>query len=190
MFTRRGQPPGPSSQDASCRPKTTPIEIPDPAVRVPRVPRVSIVPKSMEPATPSGPESPSAPRRLVVGREVGLRSDIGACDDLLVEGRLETSRAECCRLEVREFGSFKGDAMVDDCELSGRFEGDLVVRNRLVLRSTGSITGDLKYGELEIEPGGRVIGAMDVFESQTLALVPPVESGDGPVEPDQEPRLI
>jgi cytoskeletal protein CcmA (bactofilin family) len=40
----------------------------------------------------------------------------------------------------------------------GRFEGSLTVRNRLLIRATGRVNGTIRYGQIEIECGGRISG--------------------------------
>ena len=47
--------------------------------------------------------------------------------------------------------------------LSGVFEGELTAREHLVVRATGRITGKVRFGELEIERGGQIIGDVQVF---------------------------
>ncbi len=42
--------------------------------------------------------------------------------------------------------------------MRGRFEGTLTVRKRLVIRATGRVSGTIRYGQIEIECGGRISG--------------------------------
>ena len=45
------------------------------------------------------------------------------------------------------------------------YEGDLTVRNRLLIRSTGQVKGTVRYGEIEIERGGRITGSISMIDS-------------------------
>ncbi len=48
---------------------------------------------------------------------------------------------------------------------SGNFEGTLTARDILIVRSTGRITGTVRFGKLEIERGGEVVGDIGLFEA-------------------------
>jgi len=108
-------------------------------------------------------------KALIVGREIVLKGGISSCDRLVVEGKVEAVMKDCREIEIAETGTFKGQVEFDRADISGVFEGELTVREHLVVRSTGRITGKVKFGELEIERGGQIIGEIQV-------------SGDGPKE--------
>ena len=157
-------PPRSESPEASAELKPSPRE------------RVSL------PEKPSGlPERPSRrgrgadkPRRadkpsrddgkiLVIGREIVLSGKIASCDRLVVEGQVEAKMKDCREIEIAETGAFKGQVEFDRADISGIFEGDLTARDHLVVRATGRITGRVRFGELEIERGGQIIGDVQVF---------------------------
>src|SRR5438046_340995 len=60
-------------------------------------------------------------------------------------------------------GSFTGVVQAESGVISGRFEGRLLVRGRLLIKSGGQVRGSAQYGEIEIEPGGELQGAMLVY---------------------------
>ncbi len=102
-------------------------------------------------------------KKLIVGREIFLNGEINSCDRLVVEGRVEANMKDCREIEIAETGTFKGQAEIDRADVSGVFEGDLTAREHLVVRSTGRITGKVRFGELEIERGGQIVGDVQVF---------------------------
>lgn len=108
-------------------------------------------------------------KKLIVGREIVLNGEINSCDRLVVEGRVEANMKDCREIEIAETGTFKGQAEIDRADISGRFEGDLTAREHLVVRSTGRITGKVRFGELEIERGGQIVGDVQVFEEGASA---------------------
>ena len=57
-----------------------------------------------------------------------------------------------------------GKAEVEEAEISGVYEGELTVRNRLLIRSTGQVKGTVRYGEIEVERGGRISGTISMLE--------------------------
>ena len=119
-------------------------------------------------ATPMRP--PVAPARgsdvegkkLIVGREIVLSGTITSCDKLVVEGRVDANLSDSRSIEIAESGFFKGTAEIDSAEIAGRFEGTVTVRQRLFIRATGKVTGKIRYGMIEIEPGGEIAGDVQV----------------------------
>jgi cytoskeletal protein CcmA (bactofilin family) len=101
-------------------------------------------------------------RQMRVGRGLKLSGKITGCDRLLVEGDVEATLLECSVMDLAAPGMFKGTATVDNAEISGRFEGTLTVRERLFIRDTGQVMGEIRYGQLEVECGGRLSGDIGV----------------------------
>jgi cytoskeletal protein CcmA (bactofilin family) len=116
-------------------------------------------------------------RRLIVGRDISLTGEISACDHLIVEGRIEARIGDCKTLDVADGGTFKGSADIGDADIAGRFEGDLSVQNRLTLRATGVVNGTIKYGELAVEAGGRLIGQTEPINANETVVTPLVDPG-------------
>jgi cytoskeletal protein CcmA (bactofilin family) len=134
-------------------------------------------------------------RSLVVGREICLSGEIKSCERLVIEGKVELSLAESRVLEVTEHGIYQGDAVVENCTIAGLFKGNLSARGRVTLKSTGRIIGTLRYGELEIERGGKASGTLE-----EAGAAPTVEPGartkpsatlldDGPAEGEKSIAL-
>ncbi len=98
--------------------------------------------------------------RLVVGRDISLSGEIGACHDLVVEGTVKAELKDGVNMEIAETGLFDGSVEVINADISGRFVGTLVVRNQLVIRPSAEIEGTIEYGLIEVQPGARVNGSM------------------------------
>ncbi len=99
---------------------------------------------------------------LVVGREIALNGEINSCDLLVVEGKVEATMKECREIRITETGTVKGQVEFERADISGVFEGDLTASEHLVVRATGRVTGKVRFGELEIERGGQVIGDIQI----------------------------
>jgi cytoskeletal protein CcmA (bactofilin family) len=120
-------------------------------------------------------------RKLIVGRDISLAGEITACDHLVVEGNVEARLKDCKIIEIADSGTFKGSASIGEAHIAGRFEGELTVATRLSLGATGVITGTVRYGELEIEAGGRVIGSMEPTPMEARMPEPVMAfAGDAP----------
>ncbi len=107
--------------------------------------------------------------KLVIAREIVLNGEINSCDLLVVEGTVEATMKGCREIKITETGTFKGQVQFERADISGVFEGDLTAREHLVVRSTGRVTGKVRFGELEIERGGQVLGDVQVFGDDAAA---------------------
>jgi cytoskeletal protein CcmA (bactofilin family) len=104
-------------------------------------------------------------KRLIVGHGISLSGEITACDRLVVDGSVQVTLNQTRAIEITESGRFtNGKAEVEEAEISGVYEGDLTVRNRLLIRSTGQVKGTVRYGEIEVERGGRISGTISMLE--------------------------
>ncbi len=174
MFRRKDTEPGrpapgdkapetPFSRPVSETP-TMPPELPRRTVDIPTGPAVSPLAPAAEAARHAIPPSGEG-KRLIVGQGISLSGEITACDRLVVEGSVQVTLNETRAIEITETGRFtNGKAEVEEAEISGVYEGELTVRKRLLIRSTGRVQGTVRYGELEIERGGRLSGMVSMLE--------------------------
>jgi cytoskeletal protein CcmA (bactofilin family) len=105
-------------------------------------------------------------KRLTVGREISLSGEISACEMLVVEGAVKATLDGCKTLEIARPGRFDGTAHVAVADIAGTFDGTLMVSDRLILRATGRIVGTVRYGEMEIERGGRLEGTAELISGR------------------------
>jgi cytoskeletal protein CcmA (bactofilin family) len=105
-------------------------------------------------------------KRLTVGREISLSGEISSCEMLVVEGEVQATLDGCKTLEIARSGKFNGTAHVAVADIAGVFDGTLMVTDRLILRGTGRIVGTIRYGEMEIERGGRLEGTAELMSGR------------------------
>lgn len=98
------------------------------------------------------------PRRLLIGPDIQLSGDIRACDQILVEGRVDGNIRDCQDIVVSEIGRVIGSATIEQAEIRGRFEGTLTVHGLLLIRASGRVSGTVCYGQIVIERGGELSG--------------------------------
>lgn len=129
----------------------------------------TIAPRRAVDNLPSSRRTPSMPmgddstaRKLTVGKGLSLAGEIASCDILVVEGKIEAKLTDGKLLEIAESGQFRGSVEIENADIAGRYDGQLVVHGRLTVRSTGRISGTVKYGELEVNAGGQIIGEIQV----------------------------
>ncbi len=117
---------------------------------------------------------------LLVGRDIRLTGEISACQRLIVEGSVEAELTDTLTLEIAETGHFRGSAAVGTCVISGSFDGDLTVSGLLAVRASGRVGGAIRYGEIEVERGGRITGSADLQGPQEVPdAARPAESRSG-----------
>lgn len=171
MFRRKDNEAGDSTTGAPSRGTADVKPMPQPDM--PR--RSNELPAASTSPAPAGAGSASKPaaaadsggKRLMVGQGISLSGEITACDRLIVEGSVQVTLNETKAIEIAESGRFtNGKAEVEDAEISGTYEGELTVRNRLLIRATGKVKGTVRYGELEIERGGRLTGTVSMIDDR------------------------
>jgi cytoskeletal protein CcmA (bactofilin family) len=107
-------------------------------------------------------------QKLIVGQGISLSGEITACDRLVVEGTVKVVLNKTRSIEITETGAFTdGKAEVEEAEISGVYEGELTVRGRLLIRATGKVNGTIRYGELEVERGGKLGGSLALLDPKT-----------------------
>ncbi len=136
--------------------------------------RAPALPRAATPATTMGRDIAASrrvgtaghmsqqPKTLTVGPGLSLSGEITSCDVLIVEGKVEAKLTDGKMLEITESGQFRGSVEIENADIAGRYDGQLVVHGRLTVRSTGRISGMVKYGELEVNAGGQIIGELQV----------------------------
>ncbi|PWR20685.1 bactofilin family protein [Zavarzinia compransoris] len=144
------------------------------------------------PAAPSAPPPSSDDKKLIVGRNIVLSGQITACDKLVVEGRVDATLTESRVIEITSTGVFKGAAEIDEALIGGVFEGTLICRGRLLIRSTGKVKGEIRYGQLEIECGGELVGDINTVQGQATkpAEAPALSLTPTPVAPPAAPVQV
>ena len=137
------------------------------------------------PAADRAASGSASAKLLIVGPDISLAGEITACDRLVVEGSVKVVLNRTRAIEITETGRFlDGRAEVEEAVISGIYEGELTVRGRLLIRATGRVSGHVRYGELEVERGGRLAGSVAVLAPATEpARSPAADLPEAPAEP-------
>ena len=169
MFRKKDEP-----TPATSTPAPLPTRAPAPAAAAAAAP-------SSAPAQSAQAAEPVAGKRLIVGEGLSLSGDITACDLLVVEGSVQVTLNDTRAIEISETGRFtNGKAAVEEATISGVYEGELTVRGRLLVRGTGRVDGRIRYGELEVERGGRLSGSIEILGEAGAASPAPAAPKPAP----------
>jgi cytoskeletal protein CcmA (bactofilin family) len=107
-------------------------------------------------------------RTMIVGAETAFSGEITSCNRLIVEGTIDAKIDNCQHVLIDERGVFRGESSTDNADVRGSFDGVLVVRKRLLVRATGHVSGTVTYAEIEIEPGGKITGTLQIYGESTM----------------------
>ncbi len=95
--------------------------------------------------------------QVLIGEGVKINGEIRECQKIEIHGTVEGD-LEAEVLIVHGKGLLKGNVKTDIAEVHGSIDGDVSVKNLLDVKAQGSVTGKIKYGELSVETGGRIVG--------------------------------
>jgi cytoskeletal protein CcmA (bactofilin family) len=169
MFNRKQTEEMPNGKIGDTRPRPLPVDHarPLPAYRTEVARRAPDSGPSAVTAVEGQPQRSISgdSKKLIVGPNISLHGHIASCDRLVVEGTVEAELTDCHTVEIAETGVFTGAAEIEGADISGRYEGSLTVRGHLLIRGTGSVSGTIRYGRLEIQPGGLVSGDIKHLQS-------------------------
>ena len=166
MFRRKDNDPAPSTETAEPVFAKPQAEVKPQAQ--PEMPKRQVDLPAPGGASRPTPTTDAGGKRLIVGNGISLSGTITACDRLIVEGSVQVTLNETRAIEIAESGRFtEGKAEVEEAEISGLYEGELTVHKRLLIRGTGQVKGNVRYGELEIERGGRLQGTIAMLDNDT-----------------------
>jgi cytoskeletal protein CcmA (bactofilin family) len=125
----------------------------------PQIPRRT--PEIPSPGSVKGGEADLDGKRLVIGKQVTLSGEIGGCEKLLVEGKVEATLRDIKTLDVGAEGVFKGTAAVESATIAGTFEGTLKVTGHLDVGPGATVKGTVSYGTIAVANGGKLLGTIE-----------------------------
>jgi cytoskeletal protein CcmA (bactofilin family) len=124
--------------------------------RVPDIPNLS---------TAKANEAELEGKRLLIGKAVSLSGEIGGCEKLTVEGKVDVTLNDVKILEVGAQGLFKGTAAVESAIIAGMFEGTLKVSGHLEVGPGATVKGTVSYGTIAVASGGKLLGTIESVET-------------------------
>jgi cytoskeletal protein CcmA (bactofilin family) len=108
----------------------------------------------------NGLDSFNRSNSITIGQGVTFVGSISARGKAFINGAV-AGEISVDGLQVGESGVIKGKIKSREMEVYGEIHDEVSCAEHVLVHSTGLINGKLIYGELEIQKGGRVTGAMD-----------------------------
>jgi cytoskeletal protein CcmA (bactofilin family) len=106
---------------------------------------------------------------IVIGEGVTVSGKFVVPGRAIINGSLEGD-LQADEILVGAQGKLVGDIKVRKADVFGEVHDTLLASEHLIIRSTGRVNGNASYGEIEIERGGLVQGA--VIPAKVAAVVP------------------
>jgi cytoskeletal protein CcmA (bactofilin family) len=94
----------------------------------------------------------------VIGSGAVIEGSIRAQGSVRVEGVINGVLIVEGRAAIADSGAVVGDVLADELSIAGRLDGNTSVRDHLHVARTGSLYGDARYGTLQVDRGGVLVG--------------------------------
>ncbi len=124
-----------------------------------------------------------APGNLTIGEGVKVVGQLVVPGLAVINGTLQ-GELQADELLVGPKGSLSGQVRVRTADIHGSTHETLEASEFLCVRGTGRVNGQARYGEIEIEKGGVIRGAIspvgDKQPGAPLALTSPAGPAEGP----------
>jgi cytoskeletal protein CcmA (bactofilin family) len=101
----------------------------------------------------------SKDKSIFIGAGVVFKGSINAPNQAIISGTVEGDLVAKDVL-IGAAGVVTGTTEADFIDVKGELNQSITSKSVLIVRNTGKVTGDVTYGEIEIERGGKVKGAM------------------------------
>jgi cytoskeletal protein CcmA (bactofilin family) len=98
-------------------------------------------------------------KSIFIGAGVVFKGSINAPNQAIISGTVEGDLIAKDVL-IGAAGVVTGTTEADFIDVKGELNQSITSKSVLIVRNTGKVTGDVTYGEIEIERGGKVKGAM------------------------------
>jgi cytoskeletal protein CcmA (bactofilin family) len=99
----------------------------------------------------------------LIGKALSIKGDIGAKEDMQINGRIEgTIAVKNNRVEIGESGFVKANVFAKTVVISGKVEGDVYASDRIIVTDSGDVEGNIHAGDITIEDGAKLKGSIDM----------------------------
>jgi len=105
----------------------------------------------------------------VIGADAVISGSIRIDGAIRLNGMLEGVLIVEGKATIEAEGRLVGDVFADELSIAGRLEGNASVRDRLHVSRSGNLSGNVRYGSLQVDRGGILVGSTMPGE-ETISL--------------------
>jgi cytoskeletal protein CcmA (bactofilin family) len=98
-------------------------------------------------------------KSIFIGHGVVFKGSIDAPNQAIVSGSVEGDLV-AKEVLIGASGVVTGSTVAEFIDVKGELNDVIESKDVLIVRASGKVVGDVTYGELEIERGGQIKGAM------------------------------
>ena len=148
------------------RPVATPTPMPVPA---PDPPKREVNTMS-SPSRPYEPEVPSRPGSAALGKNVTVKGQIYAREDLTIDGEVEGT-VECHehRLTIGPNARVQAGLKAREIVIHGSIQGNVEAADKIDIKREAKLVGDIKTSRIVIEDGAYFKGSIDISKAAASA---------------------
>ncbi len=95
----------------------------------------------------------------VIGADVVISGSVRVDGPIRLSGVIEGVLIAEGKATIETDGRLVGDVFAEDLSVAGRLEGNASVRERLHVARSGSLSGNVRYGSLQVDRGGILVGS-------------------------------
>ena len=104
---------------------------------------------------------------LIIGEGATIKGEIVEENEITVQGNVDGD-IQCKDLIVGKTGSIKGKIKADTLYVEGSIEGEIDIKELLKLMSSSYVSGKIKYGSLQINEGGKLVGEVEFKDKKIM----------------------
>lgn len=98
-----------------------------------------------------------------IGKALSIKGDIGAKEDMQVNGRIEgTIAVKNNRVEIGSSGCVNANVFAKIVIISGEVKGDVYAGEQIIVTKTGRVVGNIHAADITIEDGALLKGSIDM----------------------------
>ncbi|MGC2662391.1 MAG: polymer-forming cytoskeletal protein [Bryobacteraceae bacterium] len=122
------------------------------------------------PSRPFEPEVPSRPGSATLGKNVTVKGQIFAREDLTIDGEVEGT-VECHehRLTIGPNARVQAGLKAREIVIHGSIQGNVEAADKIDIKKEAKLVGDIKTSRIVIEDGAYFKGSIDISKAAVTA---------------------
>lgn len=180
MWSKRTQDESPQRPD---RPASAPVASPTPATDSPRREQNTMSTPSR--AFDSEPISTRSSGPAALGKNVTIKGQIFAREDLIIDGEVEgTVECQDHRLTIGPNGRVQAGLKAREIVIHGSIQGNVDATDKIDIKKEAKLVGDIKTSRIVIEDGAYFKGSIDISKAAANKVTAPAAAGPSqPIAP-------
>ena len=130
-------------------------------------------------------EAGSADPKVIIGKSIVVKGELGGSEDLTVEGQVEGKIAlKQHVLTVGVHGRIRAQVFAKSVVVLGEVIGNIEATEKVAIRNEGTVEGDIKAPRVAIAEGAKFRGGIDMQQGQGQSA----DRNRSEPQPGSEPR--